>query len=359
MKIDIEPKLDFDDVLLMPQRTTLTSRKEVNISREFKFYHSPKIWNGTPVMCANMSFASFRLAEELAKYKIITCLHKYHTEKQIEFFFGDRQGSIDYNWVSIGYDKKWLDFVRKFKDYELNYCIDVPNGQMDDFVDYCKLIRQRSPKSIIMAGNVTDPSSTQELIIHGGVDIVKIGIGPGSACTTRMVTGCGYPQLSACIDNSYVAHGLKSADRKLGLICSDGGCKTTGDIVKAFGAGADFVMMGGYFAGVNECDGEWDHSLKHADDWGKDLVTFSYYGMSTHKSQEDNAEGKKAYRASEGTKITVARKGPAEDLVSEMLGGIRSACTYIGATSIKDMPKCASFCKVNRIHTNNNPILGV
>ena len=360
MKIDQVPKLDFDDVLLMPQRTTLSSRKQVDLYREFKFYNSPTVWKGIPIMCANMSFASFDLATKLAEYNMVTCLHKYHTYEELVKYF-QLPTAKEYIWISIGYDKKWLDFVIKLRNAigTFHICIDVPNGQMDDFVDYCKLIRQRSPYSIIMAGNVTDPSSTQELIIHGGVDIVKVGIGPGSACTTRFMTGCGYPQLSACIDNSFVAHGLKAEDRHLGLICSDGGCRTSGDIAKAFGGGADFVMLGGYFAGVNECEGEWDHSLKHADDWGKDLVTFNYYGMSTHKSQQDNAEGKKSYRASEGTKITVPAKGPAEDLIHEMLGGIRSACTYIGATSIKDMPKCASFCKVSKIHNNQNPKFGV
>lgn len=353
MKIDYEPKLDFDDVLIVPKRTTLQSRKQVDINRIFKFYHSPKIWSGTPIMCANMSFATLKMANALRKHNIITCLHKYHTIEKLHETFNsitsphDHENKLNYIWLSIGYSEDELKKVKKLKNYALNICVDVPNGQMDVFANYCAKVRNISPDSIIMAGNVVDPASTQELIIHGGVDIVKVGIGPGSACTTRYITGCGYPQLSACIDNSYVAHGLKYEDRRLGLICSDGGCRYPGDVVKAFCAGADFVMLGGMFAGTSESFNNEENN------------DFSYYGMSTHKSQEDNAEGKKNYRASEGTKITVKNKGPVSNVVQEILGGIRSAATYIGATSIKDLNKCANFCKVNKIHSNNNPQIGI
>jgi len=355
MKIDYEPKLDFDDVLIVPKRTTLESRKQVETNRIFKFYHSPKIWSGTPIICSNMSFATLRMAEALRKYEVITCLNKYHTIDELCSYFcsGIDHSSYKYEnmtryvWISIGYSENEFKKIEYFKNIGLNVCIDVPNGQMDTFVSYCAKVRNILPNSIIMAGNVVDPASTQELIIHGGVDIVKVGIGPGSACTTRYITGCGYPQLSACIDNSYVAHGLKYEDRRLGLICSDGGCRYPGDVVKAFCAGADFVMLGGMFAGTSECFSEDESS------------EFSYYGMSTHKSQEDNAEGKKSYRASEGTKITVKNKGPVGNVVEEILGGIRSAATYIGATNIKDLSKCANFCRVNKIHSNNNPEIGI
>jgi len=355
MNIQSDTKLDFDDVLLAPQRSTLTSRKEVDLERTFKFYHSTQTWTGIPVMCANMSFASFDLARALAKHRMITCLPKYLSEEDlIEFFQSDDPilGLYPYAWVSVGFKReeqaKLLNISKNVRGH-INICIDVPNGQMDCFVKYCAEIRSLFPNSIIMAGNVTDPSSTRELIIHGGIDIVKVGIGPGSACTTRFLTGCGVPQFSACIDNAYAAHGLKRKDKHLGLICADGGCRYVGDISKAFGAGSDFCMLGGMFAGTDECVGDW---ITESDGGAKE--SFIYYGMSTHHSQEVNGEGKKEYRASEGTKIKVPYKGSTDTVVQEILGGLRSACSYIGATSTKDMSKCASFVKVSRVHSNQN-----
>jgi GMP reductase len=194
-----------------------------------------------------------------------------------------------------------------------------------------------------MAGNVTDPSCTQELIIHGGVDIVKLQIGPGSACETRRMTGVGYGTLSCVINNAHAAHGLKSGNKRLGLVCSDGGCRYPGDVCKSFAAGADFTMLGGYWAGADCCDGQWNMDN-----------TFTYYGMSTHQSQNHYGEGKKLYRASEGTSITVPNKGPIDGLVQELLGGLRSSCAYIGSHSIKEMNKCAHFTIVNKIHNNFN-----
>lgn len=354
-KIIDEIKLDFDDVLIMPQRSTLTSRSEIHIERTFKFYHSPRTWSGTPIICSNMSFCSFNMAKALARHKMIACLHKYHTIEQLTNYFYNNPENIPYTFVSIGYKKSDLNHLLQLKHLlgkQPNICIDIPNGHMDIFVKYCKRVRENFPESIIIAGNVTNTSSTQELIIYGGVDIIKCGIGGGSACTTRFITGCGLPQLSACLENSYVAHGLQNGDKKLGLICSDGGHKNTGDICKAFCAGSDFVMLGGYFAGSEPCDGEWEYQ-------DNKKIKFSYYGMSTHRSQEIYEEKIKSYRASEGTKITVLYKGTIDKIVQELLGGIRSCCCYIGSNSIKNMSKCSQFCKVNYIHSNKNPTFGV
>ena len=381
-KIINEEKLNFDDVLIVPQRSTLTSRSDINIERTFKFYHSPREWHGVPVICSNMSFSSFNMADALSHHKMITCLHKYHTVEQlINYFYSSH--NQNYTWVSIGYKKSEINNLIEFKNktgFQPNICIDVPNGHMDVFVKYCKKVRENFPESIIMAGNVTNTSSTQELLIYGGVDIVKTGIGGGSACTTRFLTGCGVPQLSCCLENSYVAHGLQSGDKKLGLVCSDGGHKTVGDVCKALCAGADFVMLGGYFAGANECDGEWEYKSINKDIKNTDIDKykynlynlcnqsnttstekdkFTYYGMSTHHAQEMYEDQIKNYRASEGTKITVPYKGPVECVVQELLGGIRSCCCYIGARSIKHMSRCGQFCKVNSIHNNKNPVLGV
>jgi GMP reductase len=364
-KIVNEILLDFDDVLIMPQRSTLTSRSEINIERTFRFYHSPRSWTGIPVICANMSFCSFQMAKELAKHKMIGCLHKYHTTDKLLDYFYKYPKNIDYTFVSIGYKKSDLDHLLQLKsqtETQPNICIDVPNGHMDVFVKYCKRVRDHFPESIIMAGNVTNTSSTQELLIYGGVDIVKTGIGGGSACTTRFLTGCGVPQLSCCLENSYIAHGLQNGSKKLGLICSDGGHKTVGDVCKALCAGADFVMLGGYFAGSEPCEGEWELGGSYSKEIGSNKKTkgrFTYYGMSTHHAQDLFEDGKKNYRASEGTKITVPYKGTLDEIVQELLGGIRSCCCYIGANSIKNMPRCSKFGRVNKIHSNHNPVLGV
>ncbi|NBP04479.1 MAG: GMP reductase, partial [Proteobacteria bacterium] len=360
-KIINETKLDFDDVLIVPQRSTLTSRSEIHLERTFQFYHSPRVWSGIPIICANMSFCGLDMARSLAKHQIIACLHKYHTVEQLKKYFIDFPENIDYTFVSIGYKKSDLAHLVELKKQlgrQPNICIDIPNGHMDVFVKYCKKVRENFTDSIIIAGNVTNTSSTQELIIYGGVDIIKCGIGGGSACTTRFMTGCGLPQLSTCLENAYVAHGLQNGYKKLGLICSDGGHKNTGDVCKALCAGSDFVMLGGYFAGSEPCEGEWEYGGDYA--WinatEKTKGNFTYYGMSTHHSQEIYEDSIKSYRASEGTKITVPYKGSIDKVIQELLGGIRSCCCYIGADSIKNMSKCSQFCMVNKIHSNTNPV---
>lgn len=380
-KIIDEQKLDFNDVLIVPQRSTLTSRSDIHIDRTFKFYHSPREWTGIPIICANMSFTSFKMGDAISQHKMIACLHKYHTVEQLMNYFYS-SNNHDYVWISIGYKKSDINNLLEFKNktnIQPNICIDVPNGHMDVFVKYCKKVRDNFPDSIIMAGNATNTSSTQELLIYGGVDIVKVGIGGGSACTTRFLTGCGLPQLSCCLENSYVAHGLQSGEKQLGLICSDGGHKTVGDVCKALCAGSDFVMLGGYFAGTDECEGEWKYDKgcsnpnTNIDRYKENLQSlcnqsnivdskksqFTYYGMSTHHAQEIYEEQIKNYRASEGTKITVPYKGSVECVIQELLGGIRSCCCYIGARSIKHMSRCGQFCKVSSVHSNKNPILGV
>jgi hypothetical protein len=181
-KIIDEAKLSFDDVLMVPQRSTLTSRSEIKLERTFSFYHSPRKWKGIPIVCANMGFCSFELAKALASHKMIACLHKYHTVESLVKYFKENPENIDYTFISIGYKKSDLNHLLEFKERfgeQPNICVDVPNGHMDVFVKYCKKVREHFPESIILAGNVTNTSSTQELIIYGGVDIVKVGIGGG------------------------------------------------------------------------------------------------------------------------------------------------------------------------------------
>ncbi len=347
MKIREGTGLDFDDVLIVPQRSTISSRKNVNLERKFNFLYSPRTWTGIPIMCSNMSsVASISMAKALAKYKIITCLHKYYEEDQLIALFKD-ESLRDYVWVSIGFSDNDLEKLKRISEalgYQPNICIDVPNGHMDCFVGFCLKVRSYMWESIIIAGNVATRDMAQELLLHGGVDIAKCQIGPGKSCKTRIVTGVGYPTIT-CIDEcSHVAHGLSNGIKKLGLICSDGGCKNSGDIAKAYIAGADFVMIGSLLSGINECEQEeiMIDGKKH----------YRFYGMSSHLAQEIHGEGKKAYRASEGEEFIIPAKGSVDDVVQEILGGIRSSCAYIGANNIKDMPKCGEFIRVNRIHQN-------
>lgn len=363
MKINNEPKLDFDDVLLVPQRSKTASRSDVKIERKFSFYHSSQTWTGVPIIAANMdTVGTFDMSRSLSKKTMITCLHKHYNIEQ----YKDNIFNINYQWVSIGIKEEDIVKLRQITDVlgnVPNICIDVANGYTDDFVNFCSRIRNEFGSiPVIVAGNVCTPEMVQEIILHGGVDIVKVGVGPGSACTTRLKTGVGYPQLSAIIECSHAAHGLRNGSGRLGLICADGGCRTPSDVSKAFAAGADFVMLGGMLAGCEECEGEWEYEyrcvdlsgefwqpLDPANNTDKRKKSLTFYGMSSHAAQEKYG-GIKDYRASEGRIKTVQYKGPAENVINDILGGIRSACAYIGSTSLKDMSKCAEFVRVNRTH---------
>lgn len=370
MKINNEPKLDFDDVLLVPQRSKTASRKEVELIRNFSFYHSNRQWSGIPIFAANMdTTGTIAMSQSLQKHSLPTCLHKHYDREEYPKIISNPK----LQWFSMGIKdedlNKLLYCCHKNKSIP-NICIDVANGYTDDFVNFCAKIREElGEQPIIMAGNVCTPEMVQEIILHGGVDIVKVGIGPGSACTTRLKTGCGYPQLSAIIECSHAAHGLRAGKSRLGLICADGGCRNPSDICKAFAAGADFVMLGGMLAGCDECDGEWQYEYRQAiidndgkvrQEWWqpfdpgygvqeKRKKFLKFYGMSSHSAQQKYG-GIKDYRSSEGRVKTVPYKGTADMVIKDILGGIRSACAYIGATSLKDMSKCAEFIRVNRTH---------
>lgn len=347
MIISQDAKLDFQDVLIVPQRTTLESRSEVSLERKFAFYHSPRVWCGVPIMCSNMvPLTSLAMAKVLSKYKIVTAFHKYYSHDELCKIINEI--GYDYAWVTIG---KSEEDIKKIKHLSLNLgfspniVIDVPNGYMESFVKFCSQVRREFPESIICAGNVTTPEICEELIIHGKIDICKIQIGPGSQCETRKMTGVGYGTFSCVQECAHAAHGLRSDSGRLGLIMSDGGCKEVGDICKAICGGADWVMLGGMFAGADECEGEWEYKLIGEIEQ-KTFLTF--YGMSSHYAQEKHGSGKKEYRASEGKVSKITYKGPVSEIVREILGGIRSCGAYIGARNLKDYSKCAKFVKILR-----------
>jgi GMP reductase len=329
MRIEDEIKLDFKDVLIRPKRSTLSSRKEVDLTRTYKFKHSRAEWTGVPVMAANMDgVGTLEMAASLQQHNMFTCTVKSYDE-------GDFGGiDIDFDNFAVSTGTSSGDFnklKRIFAVYpELKFiCIDVANGYQEIFADYVARVREEFPTKTIIAGNVVTADMTQELILRGA-DIVKVGIGPGSVCTTRVQTGVGYPQLTAIIECADAAHGLG------GHIIGDGGCTCPGDVAKAFGAGADFVMLGGMLAGHDEGGGTVED--------GK--ITF--YGMSSDTAMDKHSGGVASYRSSEGRTVTVPYKGTVENTVLDLLGGLRSSCTYVGAPSLKQLSKCTTFIRVNR-----------
>ena len=337
MRIEQDLKLDFKDVLIRPKRSTLTSRSEVDISREFVFLHSKQKYKGIPIIAANMdTTGTFAMARALAKHQVSVALHKHYDDAELLAFFAD-QPEFPPSFYSMGITQPDYDKFRRIMEQSngtiKSVCVDVANGYTQAFISFIHKLRAGHPDITIMAGNVVTGEMTEELILDG-VDIVKVGIGPGSVCTTRRMSGVGYPQLSAIIECADAAHGLH------GLICADGGCTSPGDLAKAFGAGADFVMLGGMLAGHDEC--------------GSDIIEVNgvkkmrFYGMSSREAMEKYAGGVAAHRAAEGKEVLLDYRGPVEGTLQDILGGVRSACTYVGARKLKELSKCTTFIRVSQ-----------
>ena len=345
MIIEPDIKLDFKDVLIRPKRSTLTTRKEVDLNRKFSFvnakldipYQGHKLiseYSGIPIMASNMDgVGTLEVADALIPHGMFTCLTKIYSGKElIEYFLSNNNkgGRSNYVAMSIGIteeDRKKFNDVYEQVGEKLRYvCIDVANGYTERFCNFISDFRNRYSNIVIIAGNVCTADQTQELILKGA-DIVKCGIGPGSVCTTRVKTGVGYPQLSTIIECSDAAHGLG------GHIISDGGCTVAGDIAKAFGGGADFVMLGGMMAGHDEGGGKISGNK------------VQFYGMSSKTANEKHFGGLRNYRAAEGKTVEVPYRGKITDTVQDILGGLRSACTYSGARRLKDLCKCTTFIR--------------
>jgi GMP reductase len=341
MRIETEVKLDFKDVLIRPKRSTLSTRSNVDVAREFRFLHAQVDYHGVPIIAANMdTTGTIEMARALDAYLLSTALHKhYAVDELVAFFAGlERKSAAFYSMGITAADAEKFDRVMEAAgtgaDSAVRFaCIDVANGYTEGFVRFVAKIRERYPHLVIMAGNVVTGEMTEELILSGA-DIVKVGIGPGSVCTTRRMTGVGYPQLSAIVECADAAHGLE------GHICADGGCATPGDVAKAFGGGADFVMLGGMFAGHDECSGE----VVQRD--GQKYQRF--YGMSSRTAMEKYAGGVALYRAAEGKETLVPCRGPVAGTAQEILGGVRSACTYVGARRLRELSKRTTFVRVSQ-----------
>ena len=337
MHIEHEVKLDYKDVLIRPKRSTLTSRSEVDITREFSFRHAKAPYRGIPIIAANMdTIGTFEMAKALDRFGLSTALHKhYGIDEYVRFFTVlERKPAAFYSMgITRADEDKFEKLVQAAPGAVRYVCVDVANGYHENFVTFVTRLRSRHPELVIMAGNVVTGEMTEELVLSGA-DIVKVGIGPGSVCTTRSLTGVGYPQLSAVIECADAAHGLG------GHICADGGCTTPGDVAKAFGGGADFVMLGGMLAGHDECGGEIVERN------GEKLQRF--YGMSSRTAMELYAGGVAEYRAAEGKEVLVPYRGEVARTAQEVLGGVRSACSYVGARRLKELSKRTTFIRVTQ-----------
>jgi GMP reductase len=376
MRIEEDIKLDYKDVLIRPKRSTLGSRKEVDLERGYTFrnykpqqtdtgslpYGYPagpyqeRHWRGIPIMAANMDgVGTFEVADKLAEVKMFTCLKKtYSVNDLVCYFDSEYNERTQYVAMSIGITdsdhNKFRDVYEQTGDKLRYVCIDVANGYSSRFRDFVAQFRTLYPNIVIIAGNVVTGEMTEELIL-AGADIVKVGIGPGSVCTTRIQTGVGYPQLSAVIECADAAHGLG------GHIIADGGCTTPGDVAKAFAAGADFVMLGGMLAGHDEGGGEvitkyfetgeqWfkqNDETYHPVIQNKQFVQF--YGMSSKAANDKHFGGLKEYRSSEGREVLVPYRGAVAGTIQDILGGLRSTCTYAGAIKLKHLSKCTTFVR--------------
>jgi GMP reductase len=398
MRIINSVKLDFDNVLLRPKRSDVGSRKDVDLKRMFTFLNSKKKWEGVPIVVANLdTTGTFAMAKVMKANRALCCLHKFYKDEDLVkfFWFDDYFGGI----YTLGASDKEIDKCVKIFKTDINQhnkpnflCMDVANGYTQYFKEQLHKLREKFRDTTIIAGNVATPEMVESLLLEGIADIIKVGIGPGSLCKTRKVSGVGYPQLSAIIECADAAHGLG------GHIMADGGCKDPGDVVKAFAAGADFVMIGGMFCGTSECDGEWIYyddseiqnvpDLESSYDWEDFLVSerdvltnpkeylhndnvqlgtydvpnrrylarrkvykqlkksLKCYGMSSKEAMINHYGSMPDYRTSEGLVKEIPYKGPAQDVMNEILGGLRSACTYVGARRLKELSKRATFIRV-------------
>ncbi len=335
MRIEEEIKLDYSDVLFRPKRSTLKSRKDVDLNRKYIFKYSKLPWTGTPIIASNMDgVGEIGIAKKLTNHKVMTALTKQHTIEQIKPIYKNtafhKTVALSCG-TSIDSYNRLNKILKRFPKFEF-ICIDVANGYSENFSHFVSNVRKKYPKKTIIAGNVVTADMTQELILSGA-DIVKVGIGPGSVCTTRIQTGVGYPQLSAVMECADAAHGLGAH------IIADGGCTCPGDVAKGFGAGADFVMLGGMLAGHKEGGGEI------IDKDNKKYIEF--YGSSSEEANDKHYGGLANYRSSEGKKVVLPLKNSLEKTIRDILGGIRSSCTYVGAPSLKQLSKCTTFVRVN------------
>jgi GMP reductase len=338
MIVEDKKYYDFSDVLIKPRMTTMTSRSEASIEREFYFKNSGQTIVSSPIIISNMDIVgNFTMAKAVDHHKIMTCFHKFYTLVNYDLELNQDE-TKSFNFVTIGIGEISFNHILNMKNLgffaknKLGICVDVANGYMTSLWPYLEKLRKMLPNTVIMAGNICTPEPIQAFA-NVGVDVIKAGVGSGAQCLTRTVAGVGVPQFTAVMDC------VEAADKLGILVCSDGGINDYADFGKALGAGADFVMSGSMFAGHHESGG--------------DVITLGgkqykeMYGMSSRTAQNKYYGGMAKYRASEGRTSLIPLKGPVEDTIQNIFGGIRSAMSYTNSRTLEEFPSNVTFIPVN------------
>lgn len=327
--------LDYADVLICPKSSNVNSRSRVNLDTTIQFKNN-KEWCGVPITAANMdTTGTFEVYKVLSSHKMLTALHKYYTKEDFRELKSEGiELNKEYFMLSTGIGEN--DIVKLediMTEVDVKWiCVDIANGYLEDLQKVCRYLSTTYPDKILVAGNIATPDMIEPLK-ESGVDVIKVGIGPGSACTTRIKTGIGVPQFTAVMDC------VKEANNHGVMVMADGGITCPGDVSKAFVAGAGFVMVGGEFAGHDETDG----LIIEKD--GKKYKEF--YGMSSKKAMVTHSGKMDRYRSSEGREILIPYKGALETTVLDYLGGIRSTCTYVNASTLSELKNNNRFIRVN------------
>jgi len=350
MRIENDLKLDFDDVLIRPKRSSIHSRKEPELRRTFTFRNCYQSISVVPIIASNMdTVGTFEAAKVMQHQYMLTFLHKFYKHEELHAI-----NNVDRNYAWPTYGEG--DIPPELPPHFYGIRLDVANGYRESFVEFVKKVRGKHPHRIIAAGNVCTPEITEELLL-AGADIICIGIGCGGQCTTRLKTGIGYPQLSAIIECADAAHGLG------GHIASDGGCRYPADVCKAFAAGADFVVLGSMLAGHDE--NTRDENIVYEEEEaqvsiGNELIGSipmpkyaKVYGMSSKTAMNKYHGGIADYRSAEGKETLIPYRGELRNTLEDILGGLRSCCTYVGATHLKHLTKRATFIRTNATHNTH------
>jgi len=327
--------LTFDDVLLVPQYSNITSRKKVDISTELL----GKTFS-IPICSANMDTVTGQtMAEEMSRLGGFGCLHRYESHKMILKWIQDLKQKDIQAVPSIGIKPEDFDYALDYvKQGALAINIDIAHGDSEHMVRMVQKLTQAGIK--VIAGNVATLSGALRLAAAGACAI-KVGVGPGSMCTTRIVTGHGVPQLTAIEECSKIKK--QYPDTK---IIADGGIRNAGDCVKALAFGADMIMIGSLLAGTNETPGELVKLQRSST--GMYYSAKEYRGMASYSARESVAKMDASYVA-EGESTFVDAKGPAKNIVDQLIGGIKSGLSYSGASYIRELQENADYV----IITNN------
>lgn len=334
--------ITFDDVLLVPGYNGIRSRKSVNTETFLGSVSLP-----TPIISSNMdTITGAAMAQEMARLGGLGILHRFMSvEENVKEFLQARQaGPVG---VSVGISEAEMERAVALCDAGAEIvCVDVAHGHSKMVNQMIRALREKYGDHIcLIAGNVATYAGA-DYLAAAGADVIKVGIGPGSVCTTRIKTGFGVPQLSAIMD-------CRKVDRSL---IADGGIRTPGDAVKALAAGASCVMLGGMLAGTDETPGE-KHLLPGS---GGTLSSGKYVkrfrGMASREAQEDFMGSMSEWKTAEGVSVEVPAKGPVSAVISDVLGGIRSGLTYCGAATLKELQRKAQFIEITQAgRTESHP----